>query len=383
MLDDSSLNGELIINSDGSKQNISLNCPICNKKGLINIPKSLIMKSFGLTCVTIAPNIICEHIFQIFLDKQYKIRGYGKSDYEIGFVELEAEKFQKINKNTIVKFIEDTPQGEIPKEYWPIISKINGLRNIEEIIKVSEQESKTVLEILFELKSLKLIEFEIVIEDYDIPFLTEKGKNLLIKSDLDRNSFLTSSSILSNFALLESKKFDLIKNIDSRNNICIIGEKCGIEPSVLKILFRGLKECEYIDLLSEQLKFCLIFEDFYLKFSKSIEKFLGNKGVKIFNKVLEENDNAFTKLIKIKEDGTYSFEVLKSNIETQKELFYQEIIKIFIKPIIITFEKIKPALSILSTNYFKEFNERILSVFYDLKKSYSTNDINILSQYWK
>ena len=62
---------------------ISVVCPICKKSKKIFIPKSIVNESKQLTAVSIAPNIVCEHHFQAFIDKNYVVRGYQKVDYHI------------------------------------------------------------------------------------------------------------------------------------------------------------------------------------------------------------------------------------------------------------------------------------------------------------
>ncbi len=57
-------------------------CPVCKKKGHINIPKN-VLKEGGLTTISIPCKAMCEHNFQIFLDQHSNIRGYQKVDFEI------------------------------------------------------------------------------------------------------------------------------------------------------------------------------------------------------------------------------------------------------------------------------------------------------------
>ena len=63
-------------------QNITVICPICNMKSDINLPKNILKKQ-GLTTISIPKDTICQHHFQIFLDKDLKVRGYQKVDFEL------------------------------------------------------------------------------------------------------------------------------------------------------------------------------------------------------------------------------------------------------------------------------------------------------------
>jgi len=58
-------------------------CPICKAEKKLKISKSILSKSRTLTTVSIQKNEICEHHFQAFIDKNFKIRGYQKVDFEI------------------------------------------------------------------------------------------------------------------------------------------------------------------------------------------------------------------------------------------------------------------------------------------------------------
>ena len=58
-------------------------CPICKAEKKLKISKSILSQSQTLTTISIQRNEICEHHFQAFVDKNFKIRGYQKVDFEI------------------------------------------------------------------------------------------------------------------------------------------------------------------------------------------------------------------------------------------------------------------------------------------------------------
>lgn len=62
---------------------ISIICPICKKNKKVIIPKSIIDEAKQLTAVSIAKDIVCEHHFQVFVDKNYIVRGYQKVDFHL------------------------------------------------------------------------------------------------------------------------------------------------------------------------------------------------------------------------------------------------------------------------------------------------------------
>ncbi|MFX0072826.1 MAG: hypothetical protein ACFFAO_17240, partial [Candidatus Hermodarchaeota archaeon] len=76
---------EYLDEDEYNEKHIHVICPICRTQKEIIVPKSIIDKSKGISCITIAPKIVCNHLFQVYLDKNFKVRGYSKSDYEVGF----------------------------------------------------------------------------------------------------------------------------------------------------------------------------------------------------------------------------------------------------------------------------------------------------------
>ncbi len=69
-------------NSQDTK-NVRIVCPVCKSAKKLEISKSLISKSKNLTIISIPKDEICEHHFQAFIDKAFKVRGYQKVDFEI------------------------------------------------------------------------------------------------------------------------------------------------------------------------------------------------------------------------------------------------------------------------------------------------------------
>ncbi len=92
LVNDSMINKEIII---------KLECPICKTKKDVKFPRSIINQAKQLTTVSITKGLLCGHHFQIFIDKNFKIRGYQKVDYELN-PEIPMNKMnsrKQINKN--------------------------------------------------------------------------------------------------------------------------------------------------------------------------------------------------------------------------------------------------------------------------------------------
>ena len=62
---------------------IEVICPICKSKEVIHIPKSVIENAKQLTTISVPKGKICQHHFQLFLDKNFSIRGYQKVDFQL------------------------------------------------------------------------------------------------------------------------------------------------------------------------------------------------------------------------------------------------------------------------------------------------------------
>jgi hypothetical protein len=61
--------------------NIQFICPVCKSEKELSINKSIINQAKQLTTISIPRNKICQHHFQAFVDKNFKVRGYQKVDF--------------------------------------------------------------------------------------------------------------------------------------------------------------------------------------------------------------------------------------------------------------------------------------------------------------
>ncbi|MBN1216042.1 MAG: hypothetical protein JXA99_11465 [Candidatus Lokiarchaeota archaeon] len=75
--------------------NINFICPVCKIKKELTFPKTIIDQNKNLTTVSVPRNIICEHPFQAFIDKNYIIRGYQKVDFEFCGISGQKEYFSE------------------------------------------------------------------------------------------------------------------------------------------------------------------------------------------------------------------------------------------------------------------------------------------------
>jgi hypothetical protein len=56
-------------------------CPVCKSEKELQVKKSIINQAKQLTTISIPKNKICQHHFQAFVDKNFKVRGYQKVDF--------------------------------------------------------------------------------------------------------------------------------------------------------------------------------------------------------------------------------------------------------------------------------------------------------------
>ncbi|MFX0071662.1 MAG: hypothetical protein ACFFAO_11280, partial [Candidatus Hermodarchaeota archaeon] len=68
---------------EASKKEVKIVCPLCKNSKTIKLPKSVIHPTKPLTTVTVPKGEVCEHLIIASIDKDFKVRGYQKTDYEL------------------------------------------------------------------------------------------------------------------------------------------------------------------------------------------------------------------------------------------------------------------------------------------------------------
>ena len=105
---------------------VLLICPICKVKKQVNIPKTIISEAKQLTSISISKDIVCNHHFQAFVDKNFIVRGYQKVDYQIenqtddknGFsLNSRKESDEELFNNLILEenYVEYKPKSKFPQ----------------------------------------------------------------------------------------------------------------------------------------------------------------------------------------------------------------------------------------------------------------------------
>ncbi len=75
-------------NNENLLEDIIIVCPKCKTIKELKIPRKVVNLSKQLTTISIPSGLCCEHSFQSFVDKNFKIRGYQNVDFEFNHMEL-------------------------------------------------------------------------------------------------------------------------------------------------------------------------------------------------------------------------------------------------------------------------------------------------------
>jgi len=97
-------------------------CPVCKAQNTVRIPKSVINQASQLTTVSVPKGEICQHHFQLFIDKNFKIRGYQKVDFQL---DSENDKKKKNLRHGCKNDFVDSL-----KLYKSSVSKDNSIKNL-------------------------------------------------------------------------------------------------------------------------------------------------------------------------------------------------------------------------------------------------------------
>ncbi|HEY0087334.1 MAG TPA: hypothetical protein VGB37_00730, partial [Candidatus Lokiarchaeia archaeon] len=75
---------------------VEIRCPACNKRGVIKVSDNLVNKSArGITAINVAENLVCEHSFVAYIDKNMEVRDCFVCDFKLILPKIEIEKEKK------------------------------------------------------------------------------------------------------------------------------------------------------------------------------------------------------------------------------------------------------------------------------------------------
>ena len=70
---------------------IRFSCPVCYKSEKLQIPQKIFDDESSIVTVSIPKGVVCDHYFQAYIDKNFKVRGAQKVDFEFSKVEYFGE----------------------------------------------------------------------------------------------------------------------------------------------------------------------------------------------------------------------------------------------------------------------------------------------------
>jgi hypothetical protein len=72
---------------------VEIICPTCQSRGKIEVSEEALENvERGLLAVNIAPEIICEHTFVVYIDKNMEVRNYFTADFQLELPEVKRER---------------------------------------------------------------------------------------------------------------------------------------------------------------------------------------------------------------------------------------------------------------------------------------------------
>lgn len=131
-------------------------CPICKSDKEIDFPNSIINQAKQLTTVSVPTGMVCEHHFQMFIDKNFQVRGYQKVDFELkagSGIKSSKDNEDNLFDNLVMEgnYLEWKPNGnskskikepemtikDIYDEFWELIDDTN--EEFKEFIKIDKR----------------------------------------------------------------------------------------------------------------------------------------------------------------------------------------------------------------------------------------------------
>jgi len=263
---------------------IEVRCPICSKKGKMEVSEDLIKQTTrGLIAINVTENLVCEHSFIAYVDKNLAVRDYFIPDFQITLpeasqVETEQEEAvstaELLNLESIRMNLPDVMliyiiRAILLKEQVVIISDHSFLFNhiinfFKYITQNSFENDIFICSIVDYMKNKKQYEEAIVLGRNevlkDIKKVIDPKKLKVVRNIVEK--FLAETDLMSSLIILKNeiqKAYDLAKKtVDFINQI---EEK---EEFNSKLIINHLKEVYDSKISMNYLDFLLeIVEDYF------------------------------------------------------------------------------------------------------------------------
>jgi len=271
---------------------VLITCPICNLKKKIEIPYDAIQSAKSLAAIFIPKNLICEHNFQAFIDKNYAVRGYQKIDFELPSSISENKIEKQILLESDLNDIEIVKWNLSPENLIHVIHGILYDRNFIFIIPDSKENILESIEKFIELVFRDTFKFKLsIIKESDYKKLKKDfkhtdvigWKNVLNDKDkiFEKNRLEVEKKIVRNFLNNSSKQdalidleYEIRKIFIISKNIIDISKSLKTGESVDKLsLINKLKEDYSIEVEIQYLEYIIEVIQYYFKIIISVEEY--------------------------------------------------------------------------------------------------------------
>jgi hypothetical protein len=111
-------------------ETIRVVCPTCKERKELKIPGKIINQSKQLTTVSIPSGAVCKHSFQSFVDKNFKVRGYQKVDFEFAHMEF----YEGGGESSEIDLVEKTTELSSTPLFQDIVKILRGFVDDKEIL---------------------------------------------------------------------------------------------------------------------------------------------------------------------------------------------------------------------------------------------------------
>jgi hypothetical protein len=214
-----------------------------------------------------------------------------------GFKEHALQTFSKETvKSYYIPFSTNKKITDDPSRFpytWNFISEIDGMKTISQIAELTGEEMTLIIETLSLLWLDKIIDFKIVVNTFDILFITDRGLRRIFGSTETRQGLI----------LMFGEEFiDLIKELDGKKTVmwCIKETKIDVAEAQeflsLMIMKGDIKK------ISKRSETCLSFESSYNLVYNSLKLKGDEKAYSIIKNLIQEEDHMLTNMIILREE---------------------------------------------------------------------------------
>ncbi len=119
---------------------VEIRCPTCKKRGKIQVAQERIEQvTRGLLAVNIAPNVICEHSFIVYIDKNFEIRSYFIADFKVSLPRITKTEKEE-DMETLSKHISDVDLIKLNLNALMLAYVLKSIFSKQKIVLLIDQE---------------------------------------------------------------------------------------------------------------------------------------------------------------------------------------------------------------------------------------------------